>query len=350
VLFVAALLAMLPVASASGAYDPLGSGTVKIHFDRQFLSFLHANRIKRGAIAPGSLAKGGAAFPVAGGAIDPIMGKGSVDTDGAFSLGNGRNRIPFKDLTVKTLSSPLIAKVGGSQLKVASSKRLHVTRRGFGTVVTAAQLRLSAKVAVRLNKKLRPKAPIAAGQLLGSVKAQTNPELVTILGQNRVTIELSSGFLAKLGERFVSVNPIFPAEHSGPTFTFPILPGSSISPEASLGILKAGGSIEFLQLSTNAQIFMQEFWNDLGARTSSPELDLEPAPPFGGKLGRVTTFGLSGGSVNANAQSRTITVSGVNLTLGETAAKAFNEAFAEGQATFSSGEIVASMSFSAQGQ
>jgi hypothetical protein len=345
-----ALSLLVAPMSASAAFDPVGSGTVRLRFDRTFLAFLRVNHVNLRAASPGRLGGGALITPIEGGTVDPVLGKAAVDVGGGFALQNARNTVRFKDLTVKTKPSPLIAKVGGSQLKIATSGDLRSARQGFGSTFGARELRLTEKVATRLNKKLRPRRLFAAGQLLGSIAAKANPQLVTVLGQNRGSLELNPAFVAKLNERFVSVNPIFPAEHSGATFSLPLLGGSSISPQGSLGILKLGGAMEFLQLSTNGQIFMQELWVDFGARLASPELDLEPSPPFPGKLGRVGALDLAGGSVAAESHVRTITVSGLELTMKSDTAKAFNDAFAEGGDIFRAGEAVGALSFVAQGQ
>jgi hypothetical protein len=148
---------------------------------------------------------------------------------------------------------------------------------------------------------------------------------------------------------FVSVTPIFPAERVS-SFTFPILSGSSLSPAGSLGVLKTGGDVEFLQLHSRAQIFLHESWLDFGARLDTREVELQPSPPLGGKLGRIATFDLQVGTTVADARARTIAISGTRLILQPHIAQAFNEAFAEGKGLFLPGELVGAVSFVAQAQ
>jgi hypothetical protein len=335
--------------AAQAAYDPLGGGTTELTLDRAFARLLSENGValvaKQGARQKGRVFT----LPVSGGQVDPTTGKGSVDNEGVLVFQGARGKVPLRELAVKTTHQPLIAKVGGGQLKVASAAKTGSVRTGFGSTFEARKLKLSAKVATRLNKKLRPEAPFAAGQPLGALVAKTQPQLVTILDQGRATLLFDPAFAAKLDSRFVSLNPIFPAEHVGPTFTFPIIAGGAIAPDASQGTLRSGGEVELLQLGAG-QVFWREPWLDLEARTDTAEVDVEPTPTFPGKLGRVGVFDLGAAVVSSDPKARTIAVSGMPLSLQSDAAARLNEAFGQGQAVFVAGEAMGSVSFVAVGQ
>ena len=73
-------------------------------------------------------------------------------------------------------------------------------------MLSASRLALSAKVATRLNKKLRPKVPFGAGQPVGSVIAIPQPKMATVLESGRATLLFDPAFVAKLESRFVSLN------------------------------------------------------------------------------------------------------------------------------------------------
>jgi hypothetical protein len=342
-----ALLAAAPQAQAT--FDPIGTGTTKLTLDKRFLSFLKADGVTPTASA-GAKRKGAAiSLPVSGGNVDPTVGQGEIDQAGTITFQSQRKRVPWRDLVVKTKHSPLTAKVGGSQLKLATSSKLSSKRDGFGTAFGAKALKLSAKVATRLNKKLRPKVPFTQGQLLGTLTSNAQPALVTILEQGKATVALDSAFVAKMDAHFVSINPIFPAEHLAAGFTFPIIVGSQIAPDASQGTLRTGGAIEFLQLHAG-QVFWHEPWLDLGARSDTAEVDVEPTPTFPGKLGRVGILDLGAATVASEPKARTISVSGASLTLQAQAAKTLDEAFAAGKEDFRAGETVGAVSFVAQGQ
>jgi hypothetical protein len=344
------LIASLATATtAQAAYDPVGSGATKLTIDKSFSSFLKKNGIKLSAKA-GAKRKGKSiTFPVTSGNVDPTTGMGEIVQEGTIAFQGAKGKVPLRNVTVKTKRDTLIAKVGGGQLKVASSDKRSSTRSGFGTKYSARQLKLTAKVATRLNKKLRPEAPFAQGQLIGTLQSNAQPSLATILPQGRATIVLDPAFATKLDSLFVSVNPIFPAEHVGTTFTFPVIPGGAISPAGTEGTLRTGGSLEFLQLGAG-QVFQHEFWLDLAAHIDTAEVDIEPIPAFPGKLGRLGAYEIGSYLAVSDPKARTISVSGAPLTLTAATAQSFNEAFAEGKAAFAAGEALGAVSFVAQGQ
>src|SRR5262249_20505850 len=160
---------------AHASSDPLGQGTTKLSFAEGFLAFLKKDGIALGANAPARLSRGVLTLPVTGGLIDPTVGKGQIETEGSFFFKGRRKKVPLKRLTVKTEHAPLVAKVGGSQLKVGTSSKLSFKRVGFGSNLQAKALKLTAKVAERLNKKLRPENPFAEGQLIGTLKSASQP-------------------------------------------------------------------------------------------------------------------------------------------------------------------------------
>jgi hypothetical protein len=340
-------LALAPACRASN--DPLGGGSTRIVLDRSFLAHLREAKVTLGAIAPARMRAGKLILPVAGGTMDPTVGRGQVESAGGIVFNSARKRLPLRALTVKTTHSPLVAKVGGSQLKVATSARLSSQRHGFGSVFSAQQLKLTAKAATRLNKKLRPAVPFSVGQLLGTLRTAPVPRTVAILPSGKATFVFSGSFISKLDSHFVSVNPIFPAEHTGPTFTLPIIAGGAIAPDASSGVVRSGGDIEFLQLGAG-QIFWHELWFDVGLQTTLAEVDIEPSPQFPGKLGQIPALDIGTGVVSSNPGTRTVGIAGIPVVLPASTAESFNQAFAEGNSDFHSGEAVGTLSLSLRGQ
>lgn len=345
-----ALLALCLSSPAQAVYDPIGGGTTKLSFERSFLSTLRKQGIKLSATAPAKLKGRTLILPVSGGKEDPTTGKGEVEHEGALVFAKGNRKLPLREIELKAKKTPLFAKVGGSQLKVASTRKLSSQRQGFGQGFKAKELFLTEKVATRLNKKLRTGKLFAEGMSLGSLKSSTVPQRVAILPLGSATITPDPAFLAKFKALFVSLNPISPAElQPGPVLKFPIAVGGQISPDASEGTLRLGGAIELLQLGAG-QVFHREYWLDLGARSTSAEVDVEPTPAFPGKLGRVGVFDIGVGAVASDPKSRTISVSGAPLTLTAQTAQTFNEAFAGGKAVFGTGEVFGTLSFGATGQ
>jgi hypothetical protein len=344
-----ALLLLLLPAVATGAYDPVGGGLAKLRLDKRFVTFLARDKVKLIPAAPAT--RRGRAFllPAIGGSIDPTIQKGEVELEGALIVRNARKRIPIRRLVVKTTHAPLVAKVGGSQLKLFETSKLSSVRQRFGFEFTAERLKLTSRLATRLDKKLRPPVPFEAGQPIGTLVALPQPLVTTIVPGGRASLVLDSAFVSKLNELFVSVNPIFPAEHVGPDFTLPIIASGALSPDGTTGVLRTGGDIEFLKLGFG-QIFWHELWFDLGTRSTLAEVDLEPSPPFAGKLGQVPNLTIDQSSTSANGTARTIALGPTLVRLTASTADSFNHAFAEGNGVFQPGEAFAILAFTAESQ
>lgn len=337
-------------ASSRAAYDPLGSGATKLSLDRSFLASMKENGVSLAVVAPARIKAGTVTFPVSGGKFDPLSAKGTVEHEGALVFRRGRHEVPLKALQLKTTSrrSPFSVKAGGGQLKLATVESTDVSRTGFGNKVRVSSLAMSAKLATRLGKKLHLKHVFEEGLPLGDTVTHANPETITVLPKGAVTLTLAPTLVDKLNALFVAVNPIFPAEHSGPVFTLPVF-GGTIATDASQGIIETEGAIEALQLG-GGQIFWRGPWVDLASGALEVEAGSESRPGLFDRV-PVATLTLTGPAV-ADPELRTVGISG-SLTLDATTAASFNEAFAKPQgksAVFTAGEPLGSLSFTAQGQ
>lgn len=348
---IAMLLCLAPVARA--AYDPIGGGTTRIVLGGSFLSLLKKGGVTVSAKAGAKRHGKALIMPVIGGKSDPTIKKAEVEQEGTLVFAKGNRKVPFRHVELKVKKTPLFAKVGGGQLKLATSKQTTAARAGFGAKIKATGLELTAKVATRLNKKLRTKKLFKEGELIGTVSSSTEAQRVTIVQQGGGgTLVPDPAILAKFKALFVSLNPISPAELApGPVLKFPIAIGGQIAPNASEGTLRLGGAIELLQLGAG-QVFHKEYWLDLGAKSTSAEVDIEPTPTFPGKLGRIGVFAINmaAASVASDPQTRTISVANAPLSLEAETAKSFNNAFAEGKPVFNAGEAFGVISFSATAQ
>jgi hypothetical protein len=347
-----ALLGLLLFApTAQAASDPVGGGQATLRLSPAFLAFLKRDAIKLSATAPAKLRGTTLTLPSAGGLLDPTTAKGKIEEAGSIVFQSAKRRVPLREIRIQTKHTPLIAKVGGSQLKLASSPKLSFARVGFESKLSAPKLLLTAKLITRLNKKLRPKIPFKEGQLLGSATSTTDPLTTTIVEVGRAILVFDPTFIAKLQalEPKVSLNPVFPAEHEGATFSFPIIRGGAISPDASQGTLRTGGEVELLQLG-GGQVLWHEPWLDLGARQLTVEPNVLPSPPFAGKGLRTPIASLGQGAVSADPAKRTISLQGAPLTLEAQAAKTLNEALDQGKEAFKAGEGLGVVGFTAQGQ
>jgi hypothetical protein len=347
-----ALLVLAPAAQA--AYNPLASGTTKLTLDKGFLKLLKENGVKLTPKQGATLKHGVATFPVSGGKFDPTTSNGFIEHAGALFFGAGSQKVPLTSLQLKTTQkhAPFSAKFGGGQLKMASTAKLTISREGFGDKVAVSTLKLSSKVATRLNKKLRLKNVFKAGLPIGTTITKANPQTVAVAESGKASFVFDPATAAKLQSLFVAINPVFPAEHPGP-FTLPIFTGT-ISPTASEGTIQTLGSIELVQIG-GGQVFLREAWAELGPGAYSPELELAPSPPYPGKQGRapVGTLSLAGASISADPAARTVGVANAAVSMGANLATAFNEAFAKpiGKSdVFHAGEVLGTVSFVAQAQ
>jgi hypothetical protein len=342
--------ALLLPSAANAAYDPLASGTTTLTIDKTFAAYLKQNGITLSATAPAKRKGTKITLPVTAGKWDPTLGKGTAESEGSFFFQSARKKLPFRDVVVKAKSTPLYAKVGGGQLKVAEAKKISPTRFGFGAKLTAGKLTLTQKAATRLQKKLRPEEQFQAGQVIGTLNTQVAPRTIAVQPKGRAYLAPDPAFLAKLDQLHVSVNPIAPAELSaGPLFSFPVAAEGQIAPDGSLGTLRTSGELEFLRLGSG-QVFWREQWLDLATRTDLAEVELQPDPPFGGKQGQLGVMSFGGGAVASDPKARTVSLQGAALALSAGSAQSFNAAFAQGKAVFGAGELVGAVSFVAQGQ
>ncbi|MGN6201003.1 MAG: hypothetical protein ACTHNY_01170 [Solirubrobacterales bacterium] len=320
--------------------------------DKGFVSLLKSKGVRLSAEAPATLSGRVVRFPVSGGKVDPTTGQGTVEHEGALVLRAGSRRIPIRFLQLKTTRrhAPFAAKVGGGQLKLASATKVAFSRHGFAGKVKVSGLRMSQQVATRLEKKLRLRGAIPEAQPIGSAVTVADPAAIFLQGRGAVALSLDPAIVDKLKSLFVAINPIFPAEHVGAPFSFPLL-GGTIAPDAGSGTVEADGSLELLQLG-GGQVFIRLPRLEMNTSLATAELDVEPSPPYAGKVDRTpfATISLSGAGRSANAAARTVGVENGILALTTTTADAFNQAFAEGKPTFGTGEVLGTIGFTAFGQ
>jgi hypothetical protein len=346
------LCALVP-SVALATYDDVGSGSTKLVLVRGFVSLMQRDGVKLSVRAPATLKKGVVTFPAIRGKFDPTTGKATVEHDGALILKGKRGVVSIKALQVKTTrkSAPLAAKVAGGQLKLGSGKG-SFARSGFGMKYTVRGLRLAPKVAARLDKRLHLETPVGPKTVFASTTSAVEPQAVSVLGQGKASLDLDPGFLHKLDQLHVAVNPVFPAEHPGP-FTFTIF-GGRVAPDLVQGAMEIRGGLELLQLG-GGKVTWTDPRLDFGAGGFEPEADIEPAPPYPGKVGPVVVapLSLAAAIVSADPRKRTVSLQGGGLTLGGSAAATLNEVFAKPQekdGVFAAGEPFARISFTAQGQ
>jgi hypothetical protein len=341
----AAVFALAACGTARAAYDPIAQGSTTITFDNQFSATLAMHGVKI-RVQGGQRHGKRLVLQAQGGEIDPRLGTGTVESQGTILLQAGRRKVILRQVTFKTKRAPLYAKVGGGQLKLATGARLTSKRSGFGAQFGATNLRLTAKLASRLNKKLSLGHALQAGQPLASIAAQAQPSTVHLRPGGRLSLAFDPAFATKLDQLFVSLNPIAPAELTpGPSLTLPVGLESTLDPAGASGTVKLEGQAELLQLG-HAQLFWRELWLEPGIGSLLAESDTEPAPPQAGVTpqGPLLSLG-SGGVMKANPAALTISLSGRSIALEAATAAALNAAFADSATpSFMAGETVGSLS------
>jgi hypothetical protein len=348
------LLAMcLLAATAQARYDPIAGGTTRLTFATSFTALLKANGVTVKATAGATFRSGVATFPVSGGKLEPADVVGSVEHEGVLVFSAAGRSLPLKSLVLKTTrkSSPLSAKFGGGQLKLASSSKLTSARSGFGVASKVTQIKLSAKAATRLDRKLGLKDVFAEGQLLGSSLTNAQPETVTVKEGGRAELTLAPEFASKLSALFVAVNPVFPAEHLGAPFTLRVTDGQ-IAPDASSGTLETAGSLELIQ-QDGGQAFFRELAPELGLGSTRSEYQFIASPAAPGPTVTGPLLGLGAGTVASEPKTRTIALTGAPLPLSSSTAQSLNETFAKPQAkanVFQIGEALGTLSFTVQAE
>jgi hypothetical protein len=348
------LAALLAASPAEATYDPIGSGQTTLRLAPSFLSTLRAAGVELSATAPARLAAGRVSFPVAGGKLDPVSVRGTLEHGGALVFKAGGKSLPMKGLQLKTsqASSPLSAKFGGGKLKLAATSTLTTERSGFGLAMKVSTIRLSGKVATRLEKKLGLRGVFVPNELLGTAVSEAQPATVAIKAGGKAELSIDPAFAAKLSGLFVAVNPVFPTERPG-AFTFPIGGGIlALSPSIPASGLKTNGALEFIQVG-GGQFFARELEVDLSDAVANGESQLVlsssgPGPDQGGSV-----FSLGATTPTTEPTARTIGVAGLVLSLEPGTAGAFNEAFCvpiHKPNMFSAGETLGTMTFTAQAE
>jgi hypothetical protein len=350
-LFVALVVAALLVAPSAGAagYDPIASGTTTLKLAPSFARLLKASHVVLEG-RDGATVRGGAiSFPLSGGKLEPVEATGTIEHAGQLVFRAGRRELPLRSLQLKTTraTSPFAAKLGGGQLKLSTGAKLASERKGFGTSFKTTGMLLSAKVATRLEKKLGLRGVFAAGQRFASASTAVEPATVGLTPSGKVELTIDPGFAAKLASFFVAVNPIFPGEHPG-AFTFPI-GGGVLAPSGLSGLVKTTGGLEFIQVG-GGQFLIRDLEVDLTGAAANAEYQLVLASTGPGPNAAGPLLGLGAGAFSSEPAARTISESGAPLTLSQTVAQAFNEAFArpiDRPDSFTAGEVLGAISYAA---
>lgn len=330
-----ALLSLVP--SALAARDPIAGGITDLHMKKGFLRKIANNEITVQGLGAGTAAGNKIGLTVKGGMLDPTDVKGYLEARGGFKLTRGNRGVPITDLTVNNVKMAVYAKVAKAHMELGTLLLPIPQREGFGANFKIVKLTLTEKAARRISNRLglRGSHRINAGRTLSNLYATAQPETVTLLKQGSATLAADTNTLAKFAAKGVKlpegVTAIAPATKTSATsFEFPVT-GGNLAPDASKGTVETAGGVQILKETEtlSPRMLLKNIYVDFSARTANVELEILPAPPFPGSVGRssIVDVVLPPNSVTADPTTRQITIAKAEARLQQVAASTLNDVF-----------------------
>ena len=330
-----ALLALVPAALA--ARDPVAGGSVDLHLKKGFVRKLSNNGVTVAGVGSGTVTGNKVSTPVAGGMLDPTNAQGHVNGAGGFRLVRGERGVPVNEITVNTVKGVVFANIAKARMQLGELALLSTSRQGFGARVKAVKVELTAKAARRISNRLglRGSHRLKAGRVLSNAFTAPLPKTVTVLPQGAATLAGDAATFAKFGAKGVAlpqgIAAIAPATKPTPTsFDFPIQ-GGTIALNAGQGSIQTSGAVQIVKQAEpfSPTVKLSNVIVDLKAKTATVELELGPAPPFPGPVGRssIADVSLQGATVTANPTLRTIAIAAAEARLQGVAAATLNSVF-----------------------
>jgi hypothetical protein len=341
------LIAVLAISSsASAGQDTLKGGSVVIQL-----------RGSRGLkLSPTSLN-----LPIAGGAVDPIDGSGTVKVSGSFKAkrGKGKTKVTITALNLGANGGQgsIAAKVGKKGVSAFGTLvGGTVARSGWGATISNVSASIAGKGAQALNRAFSPRKKgakksagggLKAGQPLGTVvSVVTDPlavEVVPGTGMLTLATNLTGSFANKLPKHCISlmgVTAIAPAvmELLPPgAFTFPVA-GGSAAPDFSAGELLTGGGQNITKddgaltpgtcPGATPAVGTKLASTDIGVDFAQNFLMSTATLPTGTALrAPLATIDWSTGSRSVDPNTKTLTVTGATVNLADLAAFTLNSFF-----------------------
>jgi hypothetical protein len=338
VLATAAIVALLTfVPAASGARDPIASGSTDLHMKKGFLRKLSNLEVIVTGLGAGAVVGNKVGLSVRDGRLDPTDVQGFLDNRGGFKLTRGERGVPVTDVTVNTVKSAVYAKIAKARMQLGSLDPYSSAREGFGANFKTSKLTLTAKAAKRISNRLglQGSRRIDGGRVMSNAYNQAQPSTVTVLPQGSATFTGNAGTLAKFQAKGIElpggISAIAPAAKPSPvSFQLPIV-GGTLAPDASAGTVQAAGGAQILKKAEPYSPTMKlvNVQLDLAAKTASVEIEIGPTPPFPGATGRsaLADIVMQGAQVVANPTTRTIAVTGAEAKLQAAAAATLNDVF-----------------------
>jgi hypothetical protein len=142
------------VPAASAARDPISGGTTDLHLKKGFLKKLTNLGVGLAGVGTGSVNGGAISLPVTEGMFDPTVAQGHITSPGGFQFVRGARSVPITGVEVNTVNGFLRATIAGAHMQLGTFANPTIGREGFGARVKAGQLTLTQKAATRISNKL----------------------------------------------------------------------------------------------------------------------------------------------------------------------------------------------------
>jgi hypothetical protein len=315
--FVAIVAALIVAAPAAAAKVNLAGGSTTLKLAPATAEALADNGVSVAPIGPAKAKKGGIAFPITGGAINPASAAGRIDHSGGLALRAGGVRVALENFRVHVGAKRAIltAAVGEDRVTVLSLSlaKAKVVRKGVATTVKGVRATLSGQAAKALNAAFSTEL-FAKGLPIGTVKVKAKPAQVEFAG-GATTLALDAGAAAALESLGIAAAPVDPATAAQGGLAFPITGGKANAKSFEGSIRHAGG----IRLSRGETVV------DLPSFTINVDSDPDLSALVGGR--RVSILNLDLSQLTASVKGRQITLAGVKASLTAAAAGALNGAF-----------------------
>jgi hypothetical protein len=337
------LVAALALAApASGAGDPVATGSFHLKLSRSFKHQLRHNGV---AMKP-------KAFSAKGGSIDPISGTGTLILNGKLRFKHDHKKVIYKTLTATLRSNGVLKGDGGKLFKLRGGA---VTRNSFGADISGVKASFLQAAAKKINKKLGIHSLHRASA--GSLSVSEQPQTVEVTGGTAHLVPdptttagsgtIASKLLAHCINGLSGVTAIGPGIKNPPlntpSFDFPIT-GGTISPLGTDGVVNQAGGIEVENRRTGgvpvacntpslilATLQQTEFANNLLSNYISSHVVIVGSVPTVGDQGVVIGLSLnaSNATVSSNPDDHSVTVKGTVIRFNKGSALALNQTFAQ---------------------
>lgn len=192
---VLAVLALVPAAGAQA--ETLEGGSAQLQLNAGLAKKLKQEGVRLTAVKPAQAKGRSLTLPATEGSFDSRYGSGYLYLGGGFKWRAGKKVATLRRLLLSTEKHSLVAVLNGSKIKLAEFSPQQPTLTGFDFTAAVTSMKLTARGAATLNRKLGLHGVFKAGHSLGAVTASGRLEYLQVTGGD-ITLTIDSAFRAKL--------------------------------------------------------------------------------------------------------------------------------------------------------